>query len=309
MSKSTRYESSKGNNSADDLEDLSNRLSSDLRRNIRQLGSYPLFSRGWLSMAEICGRIASVSDRESLLSSSKDDGTLWETEEQALRFILEDGKLNVCLRSMIEFKECHCNIDNENSINPLIEYKSQCDQFEQGLGSVLKNAWNHIEAIQTTDVTSLIDYIANVLIAPSKNQLLLKIITSNDDLYKRQEVLVFYYLCSILKGADDLGENRIMPSIRQRKVFMLAVKMIDLIHTKVLPVHVLKMIESLSLLVETEDYSTYRDQYITSQDELEILINLQTTCIAEYNKDMSNRKITRPFMEAIDKAKRSLKFK
>ena len=309
MSKSDRYTSSKGSNGADDLEDLSNRLTSDLRRNIRQLGSYPLFSRGWLSMAEICGRIASVSDRESSLSSSKDDGTLWETEEQALRFMLEDGKLNVCLRSMIQYKECHCNIDNENSSNPLIEYQSQCDQFEQGLGSVLKNAWNHIEAIQTTDIVSLIDHIANVLNAPFSNQLLLKIITANDDLYKRQEVLVFYYLCSILKGADDLGENRIMPSIRQQKVFMSAVNMMELIHTKVLSVHVLKMIEALSLLVETEDYSTYRDKYISSPEELERVINLQTICIAEYNKDMSNRKITRPFMEAIDKAKRNLKFK
>jgi hypothetical protein len=84
MSKSDRYTSTKSNG-ADDLEDLSNRLASDLRKNIRQLGSYPLFSRGWLTMAEICGRVAAISDRESSLSSSKEDGTIWETEEQALR--------------------------------------------------------------------------------------------------------------------------------------------------------------------------------------------------------------------------------
>ena len=133
MSKSDRYTSNKGSG-ADDLEDLSNRLTSDLRKNIRQLASYPLFSRGWLSMADICGRIATVSDKESSLASSKDDGTLWETEEQALRFMLEDGKLNVCLRSMIQYKEFHSKIDSESDTNPLIEYRIQCDQFEQGLG-------------------------------------------------------------------------------------------------------------------------------------------------------------------------------
>lgn len=90
---------------------------------------------------------------------------------------------------------------------------------------------------------------------------------------------------------------------------MLAIKMMELIHTKLLSEHVLKMIQSLSLLVETEDYSTYRDQYISSPDELEKVINLQAACVAEYNKDMNNKKITRPFMEAVEKAKRSLKFK
>ena len=48
--------------------------------------------------------MASISEMESKLPSAKSDGTLWETEEQALRFLLEDGKLNLCLRNMIEFK-------------------------------------------------------------------------------------------------------------------------------------------------------------------------------------------------------------
>jgi hypothetical protein len=60
-----------------------------------------------------------------------------------------------------------------------------------------------------------------------------------------------------------------MPIIRQRKIFMLCVNMMELIYTKLLASHVLKMIESLSLLVETEDFITYRDQYISSPEELE----------------------------------------
>lgn len=55
-------------------------------------------------MAEIFGRVASISDVESKLPSSKENATLWETEEQALRFVLEDGKLNLCLRLLIDFK-------------------------------------------------------------------------------------------------------------------------------------------------------------------------------------------------------------
>lgn len=55
-------------------------------------------------MAETFGRVANISDVESSLPSAKKEGTLWETEEQALRFLLEDGKLNLCLRSLIDFK-------------------------------------------------------------------------------------------------------------------------------------------------------------------------------------------------------------
>ena len=43
--------------------------------------------------------------------------------------MLEDGKLNVCLRSMIQYKQCHGNIDNENSTNPLIEHKELCEKL------------------------------------------------------------------------------------------------------------------------------------------------------------------------------------
>ena len=51
-------------------------------------------------MADVFGRM------ESKLSASKNDSaTLWETEEQALRFLLEDGKIMLCLRSLIEFKQ------------------------------------------------------------------------------------------------------------------------------------------------------------------------------------------------------------
>ncbi len=56
-------------------------------------------------MAEIFGRVANISDAESALpAAKKGDATLWETEEQALRFLLEDGKLNLCLRILIDFK-------------------------------------------------------------------------------------------------------------------------------------------------------------------------------------------------------------
>jgi hypothetical protein len=100
--KSDRYSSKE---EKDELGSLATRLALDLRKHIRSLGSFPILSDPWIEMADVLGRIANISDMESKLPSGKDDATLWETEEQALRYLIEDGKLNLCLRNMIDFKQ------------------------------------------------------------------------------------------------------------------------------------------------------------------------------------------------------------
>lgn len=89
---------------SDDFDALTEKLAADLRRSIRQLENYPILSDGWFEMAETFGRVATISEMESKLPSTKQDATLWETEEQAIRFLMEDGKLNMCLRCLAEFK-------------------------------------------------------------------------------------------------------------------------------------------------------------------------------------------------------------
>ncbi len=84
-------------------------------------------------MAETLGRIAKISDVESSLASSKNEATLWETEEQALRFLLEDGKLNLCLRNLIEFKQ-HQRTYILTGELPAANQLVSGDGFEKGLG-------------------------------------------------------------------------------------------------------------------------------------------------------------------------------
>ena len=104
MAKQSKSEKYASKDEADELGTLAARLATDLRKHIRSLGNFPILSPEWIESAEVFGRIASISDMESSLPSGKEDATLWETEEQALRFLIEDGKLNLCLRNMIEYK-------------------------------------------------------------------------------------------------------------------------------------------------------------------------------------------------------------
>ena len=204
-SKESKYSSKED---VDELEHLAEKLAIDLRKNIKQLGSYPILSKEWLEMADTFGRIANVSDMESKLAGAKDDKTLWETEEQALRFLLEDGKLNLCMRNMIEYKHHQRLSRAEGYHGGILETSVQCDKFEKGLGVVLRNAWNHVEAIQTTDLYALMIHVAEVLQSSLNHADIMEGYCNKEDLHQRQEVLIYWYLNCILIHVDNIHEDR-----------------------------------------------------------------------------------------------------
>ncbi len=188
--------------------------------------NFPILSDPWFDMAEIFGRIANISDVESKLPSTKKDATLWETEEQALRFLLEDGKLNLCLRNLIEFKtgQTKARKAERGAMVPhvtafygflfihfqfvQIDFVNECDKFEKGLGTIMRNAWLHVEVLQTTDLPALMNHIADVFEAALELPKVIETLVKQGDLHQRQEVLVFYYLFGVLKHIEDIGEHR-----------------------------------------------------------------------------------------------------
>lgn len=307
MSKSERYGAKQ---EVDELEVLSEKLAVDLRKNIRQLESFPILSDPWLEMAETFGRVAAIADMESKLSATKDDSTLWETEEQALRFMLEDGKLNLCLRSLVDFKKTQATARLTNE-GVMLKFPQECDKFEKGIGSIMRNAWQHVEVLQTTDLHLLVNHMADVLEAAEKTPELVEGFLRAGDLHQRQEALVFYYLHGMLGHLDDIKEHRVMPQIRERKIFILGVK--ALCHycrvsrsagaQAFLTAHRLKACQALALLAETEDFCTYKEQYYNNS-EVDAMLELRDGCLAELSKDFEARKTLRPLMDCIDKAKR-----
>lgn len=204
--KSVKYGSKED---VDEMDSLSERLGQDLRKHIRLLSNAPVLSDAWLETAEIFGRIANISDMESKISESKSaNSTLWETEEQALRFLMEDGKLNLSLRSMVDFKAMQRFSINAGTQESMAEYAAQCDKFEKGLGVVLRNAWNHVEVVQTTDLQMLLQHIVDVLDSCFEHTDVILSYCRNGDIHQRQEILVFYYLASVMRFVEDVSESR-----------------------------------------------------------------------------------------------------
>ena len=164
-SKTEKYETSQD---SDTIGDLSKRLQDDLRKAVHSLGSYRPFSDRWLKMAGALFRIGNITKMEVSLPKESKEATLWDCDELALRFLLEDGKLNLVLRNLIAYKTLERDMLVQGK-SPKDEFKTAARQFECGSGVTLKHAWLHIEALQTTDLPMMVEFIASVLHAVVEN--------------------------------------------------------------------------------------------------------------------------------------------
>ena len=100
FSRRTNYEASA---EGDTLDDLSQKLAVDLRKHVRQLDSHKIFTKEWLAMIDSLVHISNIAMMEQRLPRGENDSTLWEGDDLTVRFMLEEGKLNLCLRLMHEF--------------------------------------------------------------------------------------------------------------------------------------------------------------------------------------------------------------
>ena len=108
-------------------------------------------------------------------------------------------------------------------------------------------------------------------------------------------------ICSInhvLRNVD-----RIMPLIREKRILMLSIHFLNLYHKDLLTVHILKASEALSLLVDTDDFKTYRDVYIADVHDAKSLLIFKTSCLDKI-LDFQSKKLIRPLLDSIDRAKR-----
>ena len=297
----------KGDSKGGGMEDLNKRLADDLRAEVRRLGNYPVFSPTWIEMVESLNRIANVSNMEMNLPQAKENATLWETEEQAIRFVLEDGKLNLCVRAMVTFRAHIFTIRNSKE---LLGFDKCIDDFEKGMGSLLKNAWLHIEAIQITDMPAFLEHINNVLLhGLDDNGARFKEIIDRDKLEQVQEGFLYYYLHLFLKDVEVVGEGRIMPTIRSLGLYMNLVHSIVRFSKSFSEVMLGKALETLSFIVQCEDFATYREEYLGDDNagfNLEVHLELQKDILKPLMKELSieQKKLLRPLNDSIDKTKR-----
>lgn len=275
---------------ADDIEQMSEALGTNLRTQVHQLNKYPVLSEEWRSTAKVLAHIAKITTMEAKLPKEKAAQTLWEGNEQALRFIIEDAKLNMCLHSLVEYKryeQLHRGTIDPADAATLVSY-------EVCLGCILRSAWSHVEALQTTDLGVLIEHITFVFRDGTDSS---ERLTSMTNLETRQEVLCMYYLHGLLSHVEDVMEERVMPLLRSSSTIVVLARFLAANHTLLTPTSLVTGAAALAMACGTEDFGTYRERHVPESDR-EVFIGLKNSFLAAMcEDDYDVRKKVRPLLD------------
>jgi hypothetical protein len=267
------------NNPTESVEKLTKRFSQELRTQIRRITNVSIFSKEWLTIADILEHVSKVAVMESK-NSKKKEGSLWERDEFTVRFIIEEGKLNFLLRSLTTFKTLQYSI-REGKVD-LNQYSnalkmdihmlnSKILKYEQSLGLLLECCFGCIEALQITDLHELWSLVSGVLeqaLNPNFQPI------QNEDFPTLQEVLVFHYVKSVASLMEQLDEESIIKSIIDKDILNLMCKVLEKIHPLLSTEEQNIACDALSGIMETERFQTYRDECFPTIDDKLRMVSL-----------------------------------
>nr|CCA18637.1 conserved hypothetical protein [Albugo laibachii Nc14] len=288
--RAARYE---GTAKDEEMDALSVKLKDNLRMNIRYMADYEVLSEAWIDMAKQVERIGEITEMERKLPKAK-GVTVWECEEVALRYILEDGKLNLCLRNLIAYNNLLRAVGSRTQeMSP--EMLQAMHQFEKGMGLALKNAWLHAEAVHITDLPQLVEYVHSVLRFAVQNPNILR----KKEVEFCQETSVIYYLFGMTKQLESMDESRLIPLLVEKRIFQLLIKHLLLQSHLLQEDVVLAALDTLSSICGTEHFQSHPEEYLDSDDHASALWQIRDAILSKYVQDVDYRRRFRPLLDRI----------
>jgi len=299
------YETS---NEPDTLDALTRRLAADLRKHVRMLDSHELFSKEWLSMVDSLVHISNIALMEHRLPRSEGDSTLWEGDELTVRFLLEEGKLNLCLRLMHLYSSAvaaqapgtrtyaqwlaktaqDCGLPDAETL------QSRLLTFEQCLGSLIRCALEHVEAVQTCDLQELMEHAAEVLTAAAAQP------EGTLEFDRTQATLVMRYLNSVFGRIEQLGEDRIMQYVEKHSLIHLVCCHLHKYHKELKSDGQLPGASFLALAFDTEAFQTDRKQFVHADTQV-LLKSFKVSFLSTLASDSEQRKRLRPLLDVVER--------
>ena len=216
--------------------------------------------------------------------------------------------MNLCLRNLVEFKEFERSQRELGNSGIRQELMMFMDKFETSLGVILQNAWLHVEAIQTTDLPLLINFCADVLQNCMDHPGFVQERIDLNVLNKKQEVLVMKYIRCIMKQIEEVGEDRIMPLMKERKIFTLILAFLSSWAENMDVENLTVSVEGLALMIESEDFQTFKDSYVSEEDR-GFLIDMgeDDNWLEDLVDDDDVRRNSRPLVDLVRESRRMQK--
>mmetsp|Transcript_39199 Transcript_39199/g.73091 ORF Transcript_39199/g.73091 Transcript_39199/m.73091 type:complete len:318 (+) Transcript_39199:46-999(+) len=293
------------------------------RKCVRNIHQYPVLSAEWIALVDSLKQLSRLVQLEGRMPANpkvleaqgrdaESEGTLWDQEahENAIRILVEEAKVNLCLRMMNDFKKWQQNAAEKQATmedamkayeSTEMQLEQKCIQFEECLGTLLRKAFVHVETLQLMDIPLLIEHCVEVLQACFS--------TLGESLgdARLQETVVLYYFAALMKHAEALNNSELLARSRELQLVELAVSHFlrfadqlpdDLKHS---------LAEGLSAMADNEDFMTEWESFFLSPDGKTTFLLLQDKLTAPILEEKpEKRREIRPLLDFFNTIKRSM---
>ncbi|KAK3285884.1 hypothetical protein CYMTET_6526 [Cymbomonas tetramitiformis] len=290
------------------LDNLSRKLAVDLRKHIRKLQAHPLLSSEWFEMVETLQHITNIAVMEQRLPK-KEGGTLWDRDELTVRFVLEEGKLNMCLRALVEYAEKKqetskfegavansCQVHNIDAA----QVTSSLVSFEQSMGMLLSCCFKSEETLQTCDLPVLVKHCSDLLSSLLGSEEAEALLATD----KSQEHLCFSYLHTLATAMEKIGEDQVVNQLEQYKTVQLMIRLLYKLKPMLSSPLKEQGCEFLSLVFDTELFSTHKEQMLGDDECKSQLVALEEIYLKEAKEEYQSRKPIQNLLDCINQLQR-----
>lgn len=285
------------------------RLSTSVRKCARSFGPFPVFSREWFAMSTALEQVSWAARAEesgpaassalsaplvgaaSVSSASAGAGaserTLWERDALVARIMLEEGKVNLTLRNMHEWKVVQRSLITSADFRSALYAKlklteaqaaSAALQFETSAGAVLACCMRAVETLQTTDMPLLIAHIAGVLQHALSSDGFVSGLGAS--LNVMQESLVAQYVLLIFRHIESLAaEARVLELIQEHALLLHMVRFANQFHGLLSSEVLHNYCLGVAAIVDSDAFRSRPDAFVPPGEDETALLKLHSSLV------------------------------
>lgn len=291
------------------------------RKCVRNIHQYPVLSMEWIQLVDYLKQLSRLVQLEGRMPENKkvsetlgrDDssgGTLWDQEahENAIRILVEEAKVNLCLRMMNDYKKWQYNLQERvatmQEAMQVFEFsesqlEQKCVQYEECLGLLLWRSFTHVETLQLMDIPLVIDHCTMVVDTVQKLGL--------EPASKMQETIVLYYFSSLMKHAEELNNSELLAKAKEYRLVGLVVNHVMTYYEKFDPVLLNAIADGFSDMANNEDFATEWKSFFAGPEEMQLFLQLEEKIVTPILQANPERKREiRPLLDLFRKIERSL---
>jgi hypothetical protein len=304
------------------------------RKCVRAIVQQPVLSMEWLALVDHLLQLTRLVQLEARMPvdakvaeaqgrNSESVGTLWDQEvhENAIRILVEEAKVTLCLRMIHDYKKWQYDVTNRQSdLQQGVvtcgwderKLRQKCDQYEECLGLLLMRAFEHRETLQLIDLPLLIEHLAVVLDPMQRVQADVDLLASG--MLARQEFIGLYYFSSLMKHAEALNNTELLARTRDHQLLRLVT-----MHGVSFSAHydtnlAMAVAEGLACLADNEDFAiAWEEFFLSPQGEPDFeckqwFLQLEEMLVGPIvSANPGRRTVLRPLLDLFAKIKRSLR--